>query len=170
MTDVFPERDLNDPQVRVNTIDWVMDRILQSVEETFESYGIDLPDLRYKNMGATTHDCEQVTVSLVQAYVGPPGDQAVGPQPCHGPRTGVFQVEIVRCYRDGSEKNLKARSSTAPNPAVANEYSAERTRDMWALLDAAGFMPDYNGVIADTALTDAEGGFQAVILNLTVQL
>ena len=170
MTSPFYEVDWSDPDNLVERIDWVMDRILQSIEERFEFYGIELPELRYKHMGEITHDCEQVTVSLVQVYLGPPGDQAVGPQPCDGPRSGVFQIEVVRCYKDGSSKNLKAARSTAVDPNVANEYSKERARDLWALLDSAKFLPEYNAVIADAALTDPEGQFQAAMLNLTVQL
>ena len=170
MSEPFPEPNWDDPLVRVTRIDWVFDRILQSVEETFAGYGIELPTLRYKTLGAVVHDCEQVTVSLIQAYIGPPGDQAAGPQPCHGPRTGVFQVEIVRCVTDGSSQNLKQRSSTAPDPEAANEYAASRALDLWALLDVPDFMPDYNGVIADVSVTDEEGKFQAAVLNLVVQI
>lgn len=162
--------DLNDPQTRISRIDWVMDRILQSVEETFQSYGISLPELRYKNLGETTHDCEQLTVSLIQAYIGPPGDQADGPQPCMGPRSAVFQVELVRCFVDGSEKNLKTNRSTAVDPVVASSYSLERCQDIWALLDSVANIPDYNAVIADAAVTDPSGKFQAVVMNLTVQI
>lgn len=170
MTSSIPEPDWSDPDIIVGRIDWVMDRILQSVEERFEFYGIELPSLRYKHMGEITHDCEQVTVALVQVYLGPPGDQAVGPQPCDGPRSGVFQVEVTRCYNDGSSKNLKAARSTAVDPAIVNEYSASRAKDLWILLDSSKFLPDYHAVIADAALTDPQGQFQSAILNLTVQL
>lgn len=170
MADDPYELDWDDPQIRKTRIGWIFDRIIQSVEETFQSYGIDLPTLRYSTMGNPVHDCEQLTVSLIQAYVGAPGDQAQGPQQCQGPRSAVFQVELVRCFEDGSSKNLRADKSTAPKPEVINSYTQERAIDLWALLDSSEVLPDYNGVIADVAMGDPEGGYQAAILNLVIQI
>lgn len=150
---------------------WVMDSIMNAVEEVFDGYGIDLPTLRYLTFAQPAHDCEQVTVTMIQAYLGTPGEQAENPQPCAGPRTGVFQVEIVRCIDDGVVQNLRQKAgSTAPDPDKISEYARLRTRDAWALLNVPNHLPDYNQAIADVAVTEAQGKFQAVILNLVVQI
>lgn len=150
---------------------WLMDTIMNCVEETFAGYGIELPALRYLTFATPSHDCEQVTVSMIQAYLGPPGDQAAGPQPCSGPRSGIFQVEIVRCITDGVEKNLRARNgSTAPDVDKISAYARLRTKDAWALLEVPNHFSDYNGAIADVSVTEPQGKFQAVVLNLVVQI
>lgn len=151
---------------------WLMDSILNAVEETFTSFGIDLPALRYLTMEEPVHDCEQVTVTCLQAYLGPPGEQADTPQPCSGPRSAVFQVEVVRCVDDGTPTNLRQRSgSTAPDPEKASEYARQRTRDIWALLWVPNNIPDYNqSIIADVSATEMSGKFQGVVLNLIVQI
>lgn len=166
MSSLLPENDVEP----IDKIGWVMGNIMKAVEEKFELYGIELPELRYLTMATPVHDCAQVTVTLIQAYVGPPGDQAAGPQPCGGPRTGVFQVEVVRCFEDGSTTNLKRAQSTAVDPDVITTYALERARDVWTLLDAAGEIPDYNAVIADASLSEPLGKFQAAVLNLVVQI
>lgn len=150
---------------------WVMDSIMNAVEEIFAGYGIDLPELKYLTFATPSHDCEQVTVTMIQGYLGPPGDQAAGPQPCSGPRSGIFQVEIVRCIKDGVSKNLRARGgSTAPDASVISEYARERSRDMWALLEVPNKLADYNGSIADVSVTEPQGQYQAAVLNLVVQI
>lgn len=162
------------PEAEVQPIDktaWVMDSIMNAVETVFNDYGIELPTLRYLTFATPTHDCEQVTVTMVQAYLGTPGDQAAAPQPCNGPRSGLFQVEIVRCIDDGVAQNLRQRGgSTAPNSALLSEYARSRTRDAWALLEIPGALAQYNQAIADVAVSEPLGKFQAVILNLVVQI
>lgn len=149
---------------------WVMDSIMNSVEESFEVHGIDLPPLRYLTFAQPAHDCEQVTVTMIQMYLGTPGEQAENPQPCNGATTGVFQVEVVRCVDDGVTQNLRRGGSTAPDSETISEYARLRTRDAWALLKVPQHLADYNQAIADVAVTEAQGKYQAVILNLVVQI
>lgn len=150
---------------------WVMDSIMNAIEEVFATYGIELPALRYLTFATPAHDCEQVTVTMLQAYLGTPGLQAEDPQPCAGPRSGVFQVEIVRCIDDGAGVNLRQRNATtAPNSEQASEYARSRTRDAWALLEVPQHLPDYNGAIADVGVSEQSGKYQAVVLNLVVQI
>lgn len=150
---------------------WVMDSIMNAVIEVFEFYDIALPPLKYLTVGQPVHDCEQVTVTILQGYLGSPGLQSEDPQPCDGPRSGVFQVEIVRCVDDGSVTNLRQRNgSTAPDAEKISEYTRSRTRDLWALLEVPQRLNDYNQAIADAAITEMQGKFQAVVLNLVVQI
>lgn len=149
---------------------WVMDSILAAVVEEFEFNDESLPDLRYITFGPDVpHDCEQLTVTMVQTYLGPPGDQAVGPQRCDGPRTGVFQVELVRCYKDGSSKNKRTNPTTTPDPIVMSEYTRERSVDVWLMLNSIERLADYNGAIADVSI-GVPSDYQGVIMNLVVQI
>ena len=161
-------------QLTVAPIDrtaWVMDHIMNAVEESFAVDGIELPTLKYLTFAQPAHDCEQVTVTMIQAYLGTPGEQADTPQPCAGARSAVFQVEVVRCVDDGVLQNLRQRGgSTAPDPEKISEYARSRTRDAWALLNVPNHMQDYNPAIADVAVTEVQGKYQAVILNLIVQI
>lgn len=165
-----PQPDWSNPDLRKTKVAWVMDAILQGIEEAFGYYDIELPSLRYKTLGGVVHDCEQVTVSLIQAYLGPPGDQASGPQPCFGPRTGVFQIELVRCFDDGSTTNVRSGKGTAPDATTISSYADSRAEDIWAFLDVPQFVPDYNAAIADVSVTDPQGKFQAVVMNLVIQI
>jgi hypothetical protein len=158
----------------IDKIGWVMHSILYAVEQTFDGHGIELPSLRYLTYNSTpAHDCEQVTVSFLQGYLGPPGDQSEGPQQCNGPRSGVFHVEVVRCVPQAVQGYLgrgKASGSTAPDVGKMYEYSMNRGKDLWALLDSTGMLSDYNGAIADVSISDPQGEYQAAVLNLVVQL
>lgn len=162
------------PETDVQLIDktaWVMDSILNAVELSFQDSGIELPELRYLTFAAPVHDCEQVTVTMIQSYLGGPGDQAAVPQPCSGVRSGVFQVELVRCVDDGTTQNLRQRgSSTAPDPEIISEYARSRTRDAWALLAVPSYLGPYNQAIADVSVTEMQGKYQGVVLNLVVQI
>jgi hypothetical protein len=162
------------PESEVAPIDktgWLMGSILNAVEEVFALYDIDLPTLKYLTFAQPSHDCEQVTVTMIQAYIGPAGEQADNPQPCTNPRTGVFQVEIVRCIDDGVQTNLRQRGgSTAPDATIISDYARDRAKDAWALLQVPQHLFDYNQAIVDVAVTEPQGKFQAVVLNIIVQI
>jgi hypothetical protein len=150
-----------------------MHSILYSVEQTFDTYGIELPPLRYLTLGnLPSHDCEQVTVSFLQSYLGSPGIQEEGPQRCDGPRSGVFHVEVVRCVPQAIEGYLGrggSTGSTGPDPDEMYAYTKSRGRDLWALLDSAGGLDQYNMAIADASVSEPNT-HQAAVLNLVVQL
>lgn len=150
---------------------WLMDSIMNAVEEVFQIHGIDLPELKYLTFAQPAHDCEQVTVTMIQGYLGVPGEQADDPQPCNGPRTGVFQVEVVRCVDDGVLTNLRQRGgNTAPDPQAISAYARSRARDIWALLQVAEHLSHYNQAISDVSVTEMSGKYQAAVLNLIVQI
>lgn len=152
---------------------WVMHSILYAVEQTFDGHGIELPALRYLTLGnLPVHDCEQVTVSFLQGYLGSPGIQEEGPQRCDGPRSGVFHVEIVRCVPQAVQGYLGrggTNSGTGPNVEEMYEYTKSRGRDLWALLDSSGMIGDYNTAIADASVSEPNT-HQAAVLNLVVAL
>ena len=59
-----------------------LDAVLAKVVATYEEYNIDLPSRRFWLMGEPAIDCEQLSVSFIQMYLGLPGDQASQPQRC----------------------------------------------------------------------------------------
>jgi hypothetical protein len=162
MTEVLIEGD----HLLKDAISYNMDKALQAAVDSLTAAGQDVPDRRYKTFGQTVWDCEQLTITMIQAYLGDPGDQAVGPQMCDGPRSGVFQMELVRCVPSG----YNAKTKTAPNPEQFNEKTEGWARDAWALLDVPRYLADYHTAIADVSITEPQGGFLAIVLNLVVQL
>lgn len=161
------------------------DRILNTVVATYADHEVDLPARRYLAVGgpgSTVHDCEQVTVSFEQGYSGLPGNQAMEPSKCVGPRSAVFVVEVVR--------TLPLPNTTAANPAttvpsrypnvvegvavlppeVQSDIARKQMIDAMLLLDAglrAGETQLY-GSLADVSAGQPQGGYQAISLQLTV--
>ena len=74
----------------------LLDNVLETIVTIFDSYNVPLPNRRYWNVGQVAIDCEQLSVSLIQIYLGPPGDQASLPQRCNMPRTAVMMITIAR--------------------------------------------------------------------------
>lgn len=147
----------------------LMESVLESVSAVFEAAQIDLPVRRYITFGETTHDCEQLTVAFQQAYVGPPGDEATLPQPCQGPRTAVLAVELVRCVPTGAQTRTGASLPSEQDLAI---YGASRARDAYMLLEAGATAADQwgLGVIADVSPGQPQGGYQGIIMNLTLAI
>ena len=140
-----------------------LNTVLDSVVQTFNQANHPLPETRFIAAGQTAHDCEQVSVSLSQLYIGLPGDQAVQPQRCDGPRSALVVVEIVRCIPTANQRTGKM------DPAAALAVAETQARDAWLLLESATSMDIY-GVLADVTPTDPQGAFQAITLSLTMQV
>jgi hypothetical protein len=136
--------------------------ILAKVVEVYERNGIALPDRRYIALASPAQDCEQVTVSFQQLYIGPPGDEASAPQKCESPRSAVFEIVITRCIPVVDDRNRP------PQPADISAASAVLMRDAWLLLDSVKEMDDYLGVIATVEAGEAQGGLQSVVMTLTL--
>lgn len=148
-------------EVYVNTLVVHMNDILNSVVQTFGQANVELPARRYIAAGQTAHDCEQVTVSLSQLYIGPPGDQAQEPQRCEAPRSAVVLVEIVRCI-----PSMNTRTGEVDVTAL-QAVAETQARDAWMLLEAATNMDVY-GILGDVTPTDPQGKYQAITLTLTM--
>lgn len=152
-----------------NMLDVILDRIVGG----FESYGVGLPERRYWLIGQPVHDCEQVTVSFTQAYIGPPGDQASEPQNCNQPRTAQLSIEVVRCV-----PTFNSTKNRIPEASKIQESAKKQVVDAWVLLDIASSLDTWDndlpgrglGVIATVEVGQASGGFQATVLQLTVAI
>lgn len=142
----------------------VMEHIRLKINAVFEQADVSLPDRQYLTVGAEAHDCEQLTVSFRQMYLGGPGDQAETPQKCNSPRSIVLTIQLVRkVAMPPSARN------TTPAASAINDVTLGRVTDAWLLMDAAQTAPDdYLGMLADVAITDPSGEYQAIVLNMTV--
>lgn len=142
----------------------LMQRVLDSIVIKFEQEEIELPERRYLSVGEVAHDCEQLTISFIQMYLGPPGQQAEAPSQCHDPRTAVIQVELTRTMPPNESR------SSGPSPNAMNERTHDRTTDAWLLMDASleAFQNEFTGVLTDVSVTNPQGGYQSVVLNLVV--
>lgn len=154
---------MNDIVPADQAISHAMKEILNSINAVFEAEGISLPDRQYITIGQASHDCEQLTISFEQLYLGSPGDEAGVPLQCDAPRTIQVQVQLVRCIP-------KPTRQAPPSVDEMIESADRMTRDAWFLLEGGTQSPpaQWLGSLADITITQAEGGYQAIQLNLTV--
>lgn len=159
-----------DPErvAEVRSLVTMLDEILRRVVAAYEQSGVPLPERRYWTLSQPAVDCEQLVLSFVQAYVGPPGDEAALPQNCQGPRSAAVDIQVVRCIPTVGSRGR------APEAAAIQESSEQLAIDSWLLLDTAAQLDTWDqaglpgmGVIATVEAGDAQGGFQGVTLHLT---
>jgi hypothetical protein len=146
----------------------MLDEILSRVQAGYAQAGVDLPDRKYWTLSAPAVDCEQLVVSFVQAYIGPPGDEAATPQRCQSPRSAAIDIQVVRCVPTVGTRG------TMPAPAAIQASSEQLAIDAWLLLDIAAELDTWDslggpglGVIATVDANQAQGGYQGVTLHLT---
>lgn len=151
----------------LNMVD-MMDGILDRVVDIFESYSVPLPARRYWTVGQSAIDCEQLTLALVQGYLGRPGDQQSQPQRCNMPRTAVVLVTIAR---EIPVVSINGRPPTAQSITDGAKIAAV---DAWVFLQSLNLMDQWDGtgfgmgVIASVDIPPPEGGFQLVTMTLTL--
>jgi hypothetical protein len=147
-----------------------LDGVLQRIVSTFQSYNVPVPARRYWTVGQQAIDCEQLTVTLLQIYLGPPGDQASQPQRCNRPRTAVMTVSISR---EIPVVGQNGRPPTADKLQSAAEISAI---DGYILMLSLNLLDQWEeggfgvGVIATVDYPPPEGGFQTVNMQLTMAI
>lgn len=166
ITPLDPER-----AVEIRSLVTLLDGVLERVVAGFEQSGVKLPERRYWTLSQPAADCEQLVVSFIQAYYGPPGDEASSPQRCDGPRSAAVDIQLIRCI-----PTVGARGR-APSAAQIQESSEQLAIDAWLLLDIAGSLdmwdaplPGGLGVIATVDAGEPQGGFQSVTLHLTTAI
>lgn len=147
-----------------------MDGILQRIVNTFDSCNVPLPDRRYWTVGQQAVDCEQLTVTLIQIYLGAPGDQASSPQRCNQPRTAVLTVSISR------EIPTVGQNGRPPSTSKIQEASQISAIDAYILMQSINLLDMWEpggygvGVIATADIPPPEGGFQTVNMQLTMAI
>lgn len=148
----------------------LLDGVLSRTVSTFESYSVPIPARRYYTVGQTAVDCEQLTVTLLQAYLGPPGDQASTPQRCNVPRSAVVLITIAR---EVPVVSINGRPPTATNIQDASKITAI---DAWVLLQAIDSFDQWDetgfglGVIGTVDTPPPQGGFQLTTMQLTLAI
>lgn len=145
----------------------LLDGTLARVQTIYQTAGIALPDRQYWTLGTPVWDCEQLVISFIQAYFGPPGDEATRPQSCEGPRSAALTVQVVRCIP------TVGRRGGAPSAEQIQSMSEQLAIDAYLLLDLAPQLDQWDpgypgmGVIATVDSAEAQGGYQGVTLSIT---
>jgi hypothetical protein len=144
----------------------MMDQALETVISAYQSYSVPLPERQYWTVGQVAVDCEQLTIALLQLYLGTPGDQATSPQRCHVPRSATFLITVARQIPVVGQNG---RPPTADKITDAAKISAV---DAWVLSQSINGFDQWDesgfglGVIATVDIPPPEGGYQTV--NMTV--
>jgi hypothetical protein len=147
--------------------------ILDAINDTFASAGVDLPTSQFVTLGgqgATTHLGEQLTVSVEELYSGTPGDQAQEPVRCNAPQSASFAVELVRCAPTGAVRGRSTPLTTQEDTTQQTEVALARMQDMKLLMDAgmnavAGTWSEMGIVTLSAA--PPNGGVQALVMAIT---
>ena len=147
----------------------LMQGVLDSVISTYASYTMPLPGRRYWTLGQPSVDCEQVVVSMLQMYIGSPGDEATEPRRCNDPRSATLIVSVSR------EVPTVSMNGKAPAADDIQDFSEISAYDAWILLDSSRALDQWAtggsfglGVIATVETGAPEGGFQTVTMTITV--
>ena len=146
----------------------LMQNVLNAVITTYTSYTMPLPGRRYYTLGYPAIDCEQVTVSMLQMYIGTPGDEATSPRRCNDPRSVTLLVQVSR------EVPSVGQNGRAPSGDSIQDGAEISAYDAWILLDSARTLDQWDpanfglGVIATVEASSPEGGFQTVTMTITM--
>ena len=148
----------------------LLDGVLSKTVSVFQSYNVPIPARRYWTVGQTAIDCEQLTVTLIQAYLGPPGDEASQPQRCNVPRTAVVLITVAR---EIPTVSINGRPPTAESItdaaqiAAVDAYVLLQSLDLFDQWDETGFGL---GVIGTVDTPPPQGGFQLTTMQLTMAI
>ena len=145
-----------------------LDAVLAKVVETYEEYNIDLPSRRFWTMGEPAIDCEQLSVSFIQMYLGLPGDQASQPQRCTQPRTAVLSIAVSR------QIPVVGNNGKAPTGEKIQEGSEIAAVDCYLFMELMRKLDQWEeneygmGVIATVEAGNPEGGFETVRMQVSM--
>jgi hypothetical protein len=166
----MPIVDITDVDDGALNIVELMDGVLQRVVSTFNSYNVPLPSRQYWTVGQQAVDCEQLTVTLVQIYLGAPGDEASSPQRCNQPRTAVMTVSLSR------EIPVVGQNGRPPSADKLEQAAHISAIDGYVLMLSLNLLDMWEpggygvGVIATVDYPAPEGGFQTVNMQLTMAI
>jgi len=150
-----------------------MQEVLDKVISTFAEYSMPLPTRRYYTFGAPAIDTEQAVVSLLQMYIGAPGDEATEPRRTEDPRSGTFLITIAR------EVPIVQTNGNPPKADDIQKASEVSALDAWILMESTrafdaswGNLPNGLGlgVIATVDVDPPEGGFQLTRMTITMAI
>jgi hypothetical protein len=164
----MPITPIEDVSEDAYAIKHLLDNVLDSVVNTFLSYGVPLPHRQYWTLGQAAVDCDQLVVTLSQIYLGPPGDQASIPQRCEVARSAVMTITVAR------EIPTVGLNGRAPSPEKISQAAEISAVDAWVLISSINTFDQWEpgsigvGVIATVDIPPPEGGYQLVNMQLTM--
>jgi hypothetical protein len=163
------------PIVDISTVDSralhlkdFLDAVLARVIEVYEEYNVDLPSRRFWTMGEPAIDCEQLSVSFIQMYLGLPGDQASQPQRCTQPRTAVLSIAVSR------QIPVVGNNGKAPTGEKIQEGSEIAAVDCYLFMELIRRLDQWEdgeygmGVIATVEAGNPEGGYETVRMQVSM--
>ncbi len=161
--------DLSSVSEEAKNVANMLQEVLDRVITTYDSYNMPLPSRRYWTMSTPAIDCEQVVVSLIQMYIGSPGDEANEPRRCHDPRSATINITVARAVP------VVQPNGQPPLADVIQEASKVGAYDSWILLQSVNLFDAWQeygdfglGVIATVDADPAEGGIQVTRMTLTL--
>jgi len=150
-----------------NLLQGILDRVIS----TFDSYGMPTPTRRYYTFGSPAIDSDQLVVSLLQLYLGVPGDEATEPRRSNDPKSGTFLITLAR------EVPVANSNGTPPKADDIQRASEVSALDAWILMESAReFDASWAnvqgglglGVIATVDVEAPEGGYQLTRMTITM--
>lgn len=145
-----------------------LQNVLDKTVAAFASYSMPLPERQYWTLGQTVVDCEQLVVTFLQMYIGPPGDEAMSPRRCSDPRSATINVSVSRQIPVVGPNGRPPSAERIQTAAQASAY------DAWILMEVVRELDSWDGdfgyglgVIATVETPPAEGGFQTTMLTMT---
>jgi hypothetical protein len=145
-----------------------LDAVLTRVIDVYEEYNVDLPSRRFWTMGEPAIDCEQLSVSFIQMYLGLPGDQASQPQRCTQPRTAVLSIAVSR------QIPVVGNNGKAPTGEKIQEGSEIAAVDCYLFMELIRRLDQWEdgeygmGVIATVEAGNPEGGYETVRMQVSM--
>jgi hypothetical protein len=147
----------------------LMQDVLNRVINVYQSYDMPLPARRYWNIATPVVDCEQLVVSMIQMYVGTPGDEATEPRRCTDPRSVTLNISVSREVPIVQQNGQPPLADDIQTAAVVAAY------DAWILMESINQFDSWAtngpfgmGVIATVDSAPPEGGFQTTRMTITM--
>jgi hypothetical protein len=161
---------LNSVSEDAKALEQLMNTVLEKVETVYQSYSMPIPSRRYWTFGQPAVDCEQLVVSFIQMYLGPPGGEIAEPRRCSDPRSAILEISVSR------EVPVAQANGAPPAPESILNGNRASSYDAWILMESASQLDTWEtsgfglGVIATVQTTAPEGGFQTIALTLTLAI
>jgi hypothetical protein len=146
----------------------MLEGILERVETIYQSYNVPLPARRYWTMSDPAIDCEQLVVHFNQLYLGAPGAPVGEPQRCNVTRSATVNISISR------EIAIVGQNGRPPSAEKIAQTATSSAIDAWVLMESIKLLDMWDdtgygvGVIATLESSPSEGGFQTVVLQITM--
>ena len=148
-----------------------LQEVLDRVISCYGSFNMPLPSRRYWTFGTPAVDCEQLVVSMIQMYVGTPGDEATDPRRCNDPRSATLNISVSRVVPISQQNGNPPSADDIQDAAVVSAYDAWVLMESIQQLDAWGGMEGYGlGVIATVDAAEPEGGFSTTRMTITMAI